>query len=277
VAWPVVYLVALVTVLVGYWAYFFWYPLPPADFDFGKVGLESGPWPWKEGLFAHWSKNTNAAQWFDVWFLNLFPRTADWKYNGGGYLTLNFVPSMATAIFGIFAGELLRNPGSKWGKFLTLIVLGVVCLAAGAYAGESVCPIVKRIWTPSWAVYSAGWALLILAAFYGIIDCVGFRWWSLPLVVVGMNSIAMYCMIDSPLKGWVSKMLQIHFHTPIHGLVEWINSHLPEDRHIQQLTANGPWYGFADVFGPVVQATTVLLVFWLICLWMYRRKIFIRI
>jgi predicted acyltransferase len=276
-AWPVIHLVALVTVLVGYWAYFYLWPLPPADFDFGSVGLASGPWPWKEGLFAHWSKNTNAAQWFDVRFLNWFPRETPWKYNGGGYLTLNFVPSMATAIFGIFAGELLRVPGSKWQKFLTLVALGVVCLAAGAFAGETVCPVVKKIWTPSWAVYSAGWTLLILAVLYGIVDCIGFRWWTLPLIVVGMNSIVMYCLEDSPLKEWTRRMLQIHLYTPVHGLIGWMNNNLPEDRQIRQLAEGGPWYGFAGIYGPVVQATTVLLVFWLICAWMYRRKIFIRL
>jgi heparan-alpha-glucosaminide N-acetyltransferase len=276
-AWPAVYAAALVAILGGYWAYFAYWPLPSADFDYGSVGLESGPWPWKEGLFAHWSKNTNAAQSFDFQFLNLFPRPSEWKFNGGGYLTLNFVPSMATAIFGMLAGELLRVPGSKWRKFLTLVALGVGCLAAGAYAGETVCPIVKRIWTPSWAVYAAGWTFLLLAAFYGIIDCIGFRWWAFPLVVVGMNSIAIYCMEDSPFKDWLRNTLQVHLRTPVHGLVEWYNRDLPEASQLHQLAAGEQWYNFLPVYGPIVQATTILLVFWLILFWMYRRKIFLKL
>ena len=276
-AWPVVYLVALVTILVGYWAYFAYWPLPTAEFDYGTVGLASGPWPWKEGLSPTGARTPTRPSGSTSGSSTSSRGSTEWKYNGGGYLTLNFVPSMATAIFGLLAGELLRVPGPKWRKFLTLVALGVACLAAGAYAGETVCPVVKKIWTPSWAVYSSGWTFLILAAFYGIVDGIGFRWWAFPLVVVGMNSIAMYCMIDSPLRDWVKRMLQIHLYTPVHGLIEWYNHDLPEQQQIHQLTVGGPWYGFAEVYGPVVQATTVLLVFWLVCLWMYRRKIFLRI
>jgi heparan-alpha-glucosaminide N-acetyltransferase len=289
-AWPVVYLAALIVILAGYWAYFAYTPLPGADFNYESVGVPDGPWPWKDGLFAHWDKNTNAAQWFDQDFLNRFPREpkpssassddsnqpppkSEWKYNGGGYLTLNFVPSMATAIFGLFAGELLRGAASKWIKLLILLVLSAACLAAGAYAGETVCPIVKRIWTPSWAVYSAGWTFLLLAIFYGIVDCIGFRWWVFPLVVVGMNSIAMYCM-ESLLRGWFAKMLDINLRTPVNSLVEWINGRISGGAKIP---TGDHWYSFAGEYSPIAQASAVFLVLWLICLWMYRRKIFLRI
>ena len=63
------------------------------------------------GFFAHWNKNRNAAAAFDRWFLNLFPRPDGKPFvvNEGGYATLNFVPSIATMIFGVLAGELLRS------------------------------------------------------------------------------------------------------------------------------------------------------------------------
>ena len=60
---------------------------------------------------------------------------------------------------------------------------GVIGLAAGAALGWlGVCPVVKRIWTPSWALYSGGWCFLLLAAFYLVIDIWAsaaghFRWW----------------------------------------------------------------------------------------------------
>jgi len=269
----VVYFLALAAILVGYWAYFATWPLPAADFDYGDVGLHTGPWPWHEGLFAHWSKNTNAAQWFDVWFLNLFWRSEPWKFNGGGYLTLNFVPSMATAIFGVIAGELLRGSMTKGTKFLSLLALSAACLALGAYAGDTVCPIVKRIWTPSWAVYSAGWTFLLLALFYGFVDCIGLKWLAFPLVLVGMNSIVMYCM-ESLLKGWVGAMLQINLTVPVHKLIDKINQRLPQDG---QIVMHDAWYSFAGVYSPIIDTCSVLLVFWLICFWMYRRKIFIHL
>ena len=63
------------------------------------------------GFFAHWNKNTNVAAAFDRWFLNLFPRASNdpFLFNPGGYATLNFIPSIATMIFGVLAGELLRS------------------------------------------------------------------------------------------------------------------------------------------------------------------------
>ena len=62
-------------------------------------------------------------------------------------------------------------------------------------------PIIKRIWTPSFAVYSAGWTTLMLAAFYWVVEVRGWRRWTFPLVVVGMNSIAAY-VIGNAFGGW---------------------------------------------------------------------------
>ena len=53
---------------------------------------------------------------------------------------------------------------------------------------------VKRIWTPSWVLFSGGWCLLFLAAFYAVLDVMKVRFWAFPLRVIGMNSIAAYCM-----------------------------------------------------------------------------------
>ncbi len=126
--------------------------------------------------------------------------------------------------------------------------MAIGCLAVGWLMGEYVCPIVKRIWTPSWAVYSAGWTFAILAAFYGVIDVLGLKRWSWPLVVVGMNSIAMYCM-SQLLKPWIASSLRIHFGR------EWL---------------------LGD-YAPVFLSASILLVLWLFCLGLYRRKIFLRI
>ena len=66
---------ALVLVLVGYWIVFAAYPLPAADFDYRTVGVPDDFPHATEGFVAHWAKNSNAAHHFDVWFLNLFPRS----------------------------------------------------------------------------------------------------------------------------------------------------------------------------------------------------------
>jgi predicted acyltransferase len=134
-----------------------------------------------------------------------------------------------------------------------------------------VCPLVKRIWTPSWAVFSSGCTFWMLAGFYLVIDVWGWRRWALPLVVVGMNSIAMYCMAQL-MKGWVSQNLQTHL-----GPVA-----LPALTHVGVPVLSAMGVSFDPVwanntFGPITQSAAVLGVLWLICLWMYRRGLILRI
>ena len=252
-----VQLAAVIAILAGYWYLFFQHPLPPADFDYSTVGIPSD-WKLLSGLGAHWNKNTNFAAAVDVTWLNLFPRAEPFRFNSGGYQTLNFVPSMATMTFGLMAGEMLRRPLSAEQKTRRLVLAGTFCLLLGmAFDGTMwpycdfqwvLCPVVKRIWTPSWAVFSTGWTLWMLAAFYWIIDVKGWKMWAAPLVVVGMNSIAMYCMAQL-LKPWISKSLKIHVGPDI----------------------------FSGTQGPVWEASAQLFVLWLICVWMYRQKIFVKI
>ena len=73
-----------------------------------------------------------------------------------------------------------------------------------------VCPIVKRIWTPSWTVFSAGWVTLFLAGYYYVIDLKGYRRWTYPFIVVGANSIAMYVLVHVA-TDYVTRSLLIHF------------------------------------------------------------------
>jgi len=252
---------AAVAILLGYWAAFATYHLPPENYDWAAVGVPSD-WAFLQGNLAHWEKNANIAHDFDVWFLNLFrsaqgPPAEAFAFNSGGYQTLNFIPSLATMIFGLMAGRLLRSDATPGRKFVLLFAAGLLLLLVGWLLGEYV-PLVKRIWTPSWAVYSTGWVLLMLAGFFGIIDVLGFRAWSLPLIFVGMNSIAVYCVSQTS-KPWIARQLQTHFGQ---GLFE---------NTAGLFTAN------AAVWAPAVQSALVLFVIWLMCWYLYQNKLFFRI
>ena len=244
--------IAAAIILIGYWAAFALYPLPPAGFDTTTVGVPAD-WPHRlSGFAAHWNKNTNFASRADQWFLNLFPREKPFVYNGGGYLTLNFVPSLATMIFGLLSGELLRSNRIPQEKFRNLAVYGLAGIALGALLHVlGVCPLVKRIWTPSWTIFSAGWAALILASVYLIVDVKQHRGWTLPFVVVGMNSIAMYCLVHVATDYTVGA-LQIHLGRRL-------------------------FESLGRPFAPIALGTTTLAIFWLVLFWRYRRKIFLRI
>jgi predicted acyltransferase len=248
--------VAVTVILIGYWLAFALYPRPSAGFNFASVGV-SPDWHAKYGLTgfaAHWDKNTNLAARFDVWFLNLFPREKRFQYNGGGYLTLSFIPTLGTMILGLLAGNLLRGSRHTAQQKIGILVLaGVIGVMLGwAFDVSGIGPSVKRIWTPSWVLYSGGWCCLLLAAFYGVIDVGGLRKWAFPMVVVGMNSIAMYCMADGGFHAYVRDAFRTHF-------------------------GRNAFEKLAGPYAPIAEASAVLLVLWLVCLWMYRRKVFIRI
>src|SRR5262249_18886595 len=188
-----VQLAAAFAALAAWWLAFALYPLPAPGFDYASVGGMSEPYT---GFFAHWNKNVNPAAAFDHWILNVIPRTDPFEYNRYGLVTLAFIPTMATMIFGVMTGEMLRAPGEPARKAARLVVAGIACLAGGVAMHYTLCPIVKRVWAPSWALFSSGWVLLMLAAFFWVIDVKRLRRWSLPLVVVGMNAIAVYCLAN---------------------------------------------------------------------------------
>jgi len=244
--------IALVLLLVGYWAAFALYPLPGAQFDYASVGVPAN-WPHLlKGFAAHWNKNSNAAWAFDTWFLNLFPREKPFAFNDGGYATLSFIPTLGTMLLGLIAGELLRSQRTSTSKVRWLAVAGLTGLLGGAALGYlGVCPVAKRIWTPAWTLFSGGWCCLFLAAFYWMMDVKGWRRWAFPLVVIGMNSIAAYCM-----------------------------DHLFGDFIYRNLTTNLGTNLF-DVlgrpYGPLLHGALALAVAWLLLFWMYRRGIFLRI
>ena len=166
--------------------------LPGPGFNYAAVGVPADWHHLYTGFRAHWNKNSNFGQAFDVWFLNLFPREHPFVFNEGGYLTLSFIPTLGTMILGLFAGQwfLASAPRQPIRRFLTA---GVVLIALGLlFHFTGICPIVKRIWTPSWTLFSGGICFLFLAVFSWIIDVKQWRGWAYPLVVVGTNSIAAY-------------------------------------------------------------------------------------
>jgi len=239
-------------ILILFWTAFALYPAPPTNFDYPSVGV---PQNWEHnytGFLSHWNKNSNLSWRFDVWFLSLFPREHPFIYNQGGWSTLSFIPTLATMILGLLTGEWLKTPKSTQEKLrglviaaLALILLGLICQWLG------ICPIVKRVWTSSYTLYSGGWVLLILAAFYALMEWKGWRRWAFPLLVVGMNSIAVYVM-SWTMSDFFRRAVARHLGSVINAVV-------------------------SPTFQPVIYGFSVMLIFWSILFWMYRRKLFLRI
>ncbi len=150
------------------------------------------------------------------------------------------------------AGGVLRRTWTDWAKIGWLCAAGGIGLVAGWGLGEfGICPVVKRIWTPSWVLYSGGFCFLFLAAFYAILDVCGVRFWAFPLRVIGMNSIAAYCM-HGLIDGFIASSLNTHLGKQLFEIL-------------------------GEPYVPLLQGAATLLVLWLILFWMYRRKLFLRI
>jgi heparan-alpha-glucosaminide N-acetyltransferase len=243
--------IALAGILFGYWLAWALYPVPGPGFDYQSVGVPADWSHFYSGFMAHWNKNANLGNAFDQWFLNLFPRTKPFVANGGGYLTLSFIPTLGTMILGLAAGRWLiaDSPRVPIKKF---VIAGAIGIAAGLllhFAG--VCPIVKRIWTPSWTLFSAGLCFLFLAAFGWIIDVRGYKKWAFPLIVIGMNSMAAYLMAHF-FESFLADSLRIHL-----------------GAHAFQFFGAG--------VEPLIRGLAILALYWLMLFWMYRRKLFLRV
>ncbi len=238
-------------ILVGYWLAWALYPVPGPGYDYEAVGAGAEWTHHFSGFMAHWNKNANLGHAFDVWFLNLFPRETPFVANRGGYLTLSFIPTLATMILGLVAGRWLRAeaPVIPMRKLLAAGVAGLVLGTLLHVAGIN--PVVKKVWTPAWTLFSGGTCFLMLAAFCWVIEVKRHRRWAFPLIVVGLNSIAAYM---------IAHLFEDFF-------VSSFRTHLGADT----------FRAFGDGFEPLVLGAAVLLGYWLILYWMYKRKLFLRI
>ena len=284
---------AAVVILVGYWGWFANYTIPTTQLEAVTVAIvERHPnlvkdrvppnqeWTQFSGFGSHWNKHVNAASDVDRRLLNVFPsekepfRGQKFWVNDGGYQTLNFIPSLATMLLGLMAGTVLRSGLRDGEKLKWLLLAGTICFGVSMALDTSIwpvaipncdwhfAPIVKRIWTPGWAVFSSGWTFWMLAAFYWVIDIRQWRMWSWPLVIVGMNSIAMYVMAQL-IKSWMGGTLKTHLAT-LDAFFGW--------EHGLTYTLFGE-FSFATPLGHAAR----LFGLWLVCVWLYRRKIFVRV
>jgi predicted acyltransferase len=193
--------------------------------------------PGTEGPFM--SKTTNIGAVIDKFVFG--------SVNPGYWTNINFITSTVTTLFGVWTGQLLRKQLAHKQKMRILAVWGVACLALG-WIIHPWNPIIKRICTTSFTLYSAGWVLLMLLAFYWAVEVKGWRKWTFPFVVLGANSIFIYS-VDSVLRGWLNRAVGV-------------------------FTLRFEWLGD---FAPVAQSCAVLLVMWYLCYWLYQRKIFLKL
>jgi len=217
------------SLLVGYWAMLTFIPVP----GFGR------------GDFAEGHNLTN---WLDKMFLPF--RKWDGDHDPEGLLST--LPAIASSLLGVLAGLLLKNSAVMPERKLRLL-LAWGC--AGVVAGllwHLQFPIIKKIWTSSFVLFTAGLSSLLLALFYYLIDIKNHRGWCRPFVWIGMNSITIYLIVRFVKLEEIAKCF---VGGEIHSGLESIR----------------------PGFGDLVTALLALCFSFLICRFLYQRKIFLRV
>ena len=192
------------------------------------------------GVQGPWIQDANIGWWLDKTILG--------KNWGGSYATINCISSAFNTVAGMMAGSLLFGEGAVQKKLKTLIVIGAACIAIGL-ALDPVIPIIKKIWTASFAIYSLGFTLLALSVFYWICDVQLSRRWAQLLVIVGANSIFIY-LFHECLHRWIDSSAK--------AFLGWTQPWL------------GPWTTILIGLAGVVFQIYV-------CIWLYRRQIFFKL
>lgn len=251
---------AIVASLAGYWAMMMFIPVP----GFGAGNL---------------TPDGNLAAYIDraVMLGHLWRPT--WDPEG----LLSSIPAIATMLIGTFVGELLMSKRTWQSKVKWLLAAG----AAGLLAGEALhpyFPINKNLWTSSFVIFTAGYAMVALAACYWVVDVKRWRAWSTPFLVLGMNAI-----LSFSLATFIAKNLLIYKMRMPDGRVvsawtwiyhRWFETLFVGTRFVGTRFAGKALAGtaFADPRnGSLAFAVAFVLMVTAIMWWFYRRKIFLRV
>jgi predicted acyltransferase len=210
------------------------------------------------GIAGDLSPQGNLAAWLDRTLLAGHIYRPHYDPEG----VLSTIPAIATTLLGVVAGLWLQSAEPPARKVSGLVAAGFAGVLAG-YAWNAVFPINKALWTSSYVALTAGLAALLLAACYWIIDVRGWRWWTRPFVILGVNAITLYL-----LSGLLADTLGVVRVSAGDG----------------QTTSLGGWL-YANYFAPLaaprnaslLYALAHLALLFLVLAWMYRRRLFLRV
>lgn len=156
--------------LASYWLLMFYYPVP---------GVGAG----------HFEKDGNLERYVDLAVLgdHIYKPDKYWDPEG----TVSTLPSIATALFGVLTGQILRRSHNHSERAARIFLSGNGLMLAGLILSAWM-PINKNLWTSSYAVFMAGISAVVFAACYWICDAKGYQRWAKPLVIYGTNAMAAY-------------------------------------------------------------------------------------
>ncbi|HEY9890340.1 MAG TPA: DUF5009 domain-containing protein [Candidatus Sericytochromatia bacterium] len=171
------------------------------------------------------------------------------------------IPAVVSVLLGYFTGEWLGKQPVKSRTTMTLLIVGLSCLVIGEVWGFGF-PINKKLWTSSYVIFTTGWALLLLAACYELVEVRCFRRWGKPFEVMGLNAIFVFVASVLMIKILVKTHIGTGKNSPT--IYTWIYEHF--------FTS---WAGAMN--GSFLFALVTLLFWWGVVYGMYRKRWFVKI
>ena len=213
-------------------AFLFRWTSPPAGNDGARrwaqgrmlgiwaVGLTLGYWavmmlvPVPGGVAGDLTPSGNLGAYVDrvVFGKHLWVQSKTWDPEG----LLSTVPAIATTLLGGIAGLWLGSRASGSRKAMGLVGAGLVAVVIGL-AWAVVFPLNKSLWTSSYVWFTGGAASVLLALCYALIDLRGWKAWSRPLVILGLNAIALFVLSGLGTKFLMNRKIA----TGSGGMISW--------------------------------------------------------
>ena len=150
--------------------------------------------PFPGGEAGNLEKFKNIADWFDTQILgrHLYSFNENLGIGHDAEGILGTLSATCSTLAGVMCGHWLRDKGKDgYQKVAGMAVAGTALLSLGMLWDYDI-PLNKNLWTPSYVVYTTGWALLCLSVCYWIIDIKGYKSWSKPFLYYGVNPITAY-------------------------------------------------------------------------------------
>jgi predicted acyltransferase len=241
-------IISIFCLLTGYWLLMAFMPVPG----------------WGHGIL---NDHGNFSEYVDTLILNGHMWRETKTYDPEGVIST--IPAIATVLFGILTGQLLRSKQTGAEKAAWIFVMGNFLLLAGLIMNHWL-PINKKLWTSTYAVFMAGMAANVFAICYWLVDVRGYKAWSKPFAVYGMNAITVFVLTG--LLGRISTIVPVaeaNGHPVM--MKTWLFGHMKS--------------AFEHLAGPLATAKNSSLIYALMYVAimyavadvMYRKKWFVRI
>lgn len=196
-------------------------------------------------------RDVNAAQYLDSFIL--VPEDKE--------TIISMIPGISTVLSGLLVGRFLMKQTNQRTVMQTLAIAGVAGIGLG-WLWDLVVPLNKILWSSSFAVFTSGWSCLVFLLFYWVIEVRKMSKMAFPLIVYGMNAITLY-VFTGLLVRWVMLSWKVSYNGAMTSLTGYF------------------YKSFASLAGPtlgsILYSTMIIFIGWLLCYWMYQRKLFLKV